>query len=321
VKNFASKFAPIIKEYLEHRKMLGYSDLHERYLLPFDRYCQEFYPNLETLTKELVRNWVSYEISRGRGGMYNTIKSIRTLALYMGNGAYVLPYKAVPKQPKCVPYILSDEELSRFFMAADNFEGRVDHLTNQMIPTLLRLQYTCGLRPHEVRLIKRENINFDSGEILLEKTKGHRGHKERIVVMSDDMLQLCSKYDTVRTIMSPQSEYFFVRANSLPVSNQQLIGWVKRCWQQANPGIAENMLPRLRPYDLRHRFASAILQKWICEGEDLYAMLPYLREFMGHAEFSSTAYYIHLLPENLLNSHGIDWSRIDGVDPEVDIWK
>jgi integrase len=81
------------------------------------------------------------------------------------------------------------------------------------------------------------------------------------------------------------------------------------------------MLPKVRPYDLRHRFASTILQKWLTEERDFYAMLPYLRAYMGHEKFSHTAYYIHLLPENLLCSSGVDWSAIDSVNLEVTIWK
>ena len=74
-------------------------------------------------------------------------------------------------------------------------------------------------------------------------------------------------------------------------------------------------------YFFRHRYASTVLQKWLSEGRDLYAMLPYLSAYMGHEDFSYTAYYIHLLPENLLNSAGVDWSVIDAVNPEVDVWK
>ena len=155
----------------------------------------------------------------------------------------------------------------------------------------------------------------------LKKTKGHKGHKERIIVMSDDMLCQCRKYDTIRAIGNPKSDCFFVRPDGLPVTAQHLTLVFGRCWKRANPDIPANMLPRLRPYDLRHRFASIVLQKWLNEGEDLYAMLPYLRAYMGHKEFSSTAYYIHLLPENLLRSAGVDWSMIDGVSPEVDVWE
>ena len=40
-------------------------------------------------------------------------------------------------------------------------------------------------------------------------------------------------------------------------------------------------------------------------------LLPYLAEYMGHSNFKSTLYYIHLLPERLRNSTNIDWDRIN----------
>ena len=327
MRNFTSKLAPIIKEYLEFRKALGYSIAHEQCLAKLDSYYREHHQNSETLTKDSVRGWVNYEVSRGGGQMHGKAAAVRALARYMGNGAYILPHMAAVKSPpRFVPYIFTDDELSRLFIAADsieenNFGNNGITSLRFIFPTLLRLQYTCGLRPAETRLIKRDNINFDTGEILLEKTKGCKGHKERVVVMSDDMLIQCRKYDVIRAITNPQSEFFFVRADGNPVPMQQLCKTFKRCWKRANPNVPANMLPRVRLYDLRHRFASTVLQKWLNEGRDLYAMLPYLREYMGHEYFSDTAYYIHLLPENLLNSPGIDWSAMDSVTPEVDIWE
>lgn len=316
--NFKSRLAPIIKEYIEFRQTLGYSNSQDYYLAQFDAYCHEHHPDLTALTKESVRGWVHYETSRGRTGMLAKVSSVRMLALYMGNGAYVLPTSAVSKQPKCTPYILTDDELSRLFAAVDDIKGNTAQSLKLIFPTLLRLQYTCGLRPNEVRLIKRRNINLNTGEILIEKTKKH---KERIVVMSDDMLKQCRKYDVVREIMTPQSKYLFSPADGIPVTKRQLTDVLKRCWKQANPDTPANMLPRVRPYDLRHRFASAVLQNWLNENRDFYSMLPYLSAYMGHENFSATAYYIHLLPENLLNSSMIDWNAIDSVNPEVSVWK
>jgi integrase len=317
--SFKSKLAPIIKEFLEYRKSLGYSGYrHEKPLAMLDDYYSMYHCELKTLTKESVRGWVRYEISRGDMGMYNKISAVRMLAQYMGNGAYVLPTTAIPKRPVSMPYILTDDELSRLFAAADNMKGNTDNSVKLMFPTLLRLLYTCGLRPNEIRLIERDNINFDNGEILISKTKAH---KERIVVMSDDMLDQCRKYDIISGFMNPSRKYFFARTDNTPIPSYQLWYNLNLCWRQANPDVPENMLPKIRPYNLRHRFTSAILQKWIDEGRDLYAMLPYLRAYLGHEDLSSTAYYIHLLPENLLNSKGVDWSGIDSVNPEVGVWE
>jgi len=323
---FASKLASAIREYLEYRNTLGYGDDHAKLLSRFDAYCYEYHPDIETLTKESVCGWISHELSQAHRGIPNKAASVRALARYIGNGAYILPKTATVKPLKRkAPYILTDDELSRLFVAADSIDngkfGKKGSSLESILPTLLRLMYTCGLRPQEARLVKRDNINFTTGEIFIEKAKSNWGHKERIVVMSDDMLKQCKIYDTIRAIANPQSKYFFVRADGAYVSSQQLTLNFKRCWRQANPDTPSHMLPTVRPYDLRHRFASSILQKWINEGRDLYAMLPYLRAYMGHENFSDTAYYIHLLPENLLNSPGVDWSDIDLVCPEVDVWK
>ena len=50
------------------------------------------------------------------------------------------------------------------------------------------------------------------------------------------------------------------------------------------------------------------------------AMLPYLSVYMGHAKLSETAYYIHILPENLIMSPGVDWDALNAILPEVSKW-
>jgi hypothetical protein len=39
--------------------------------------------------------------------------------------------------------------------------------------------------------------------------------------------------------------------------------------------------------------------RWVEEGKDIEAWLPYLAAYMGHEKYSSTAWYVHLLPERL----------------------
>lgn len=47
------------------------------------------------------------------------------------------------------------------------------------------------------------------------------------------------------------------------------------------------------------------------------ALMPYLSTYMGHSELDSTFYYIHLLPDRLLKSAGIEWHQFDGIYGEV----
>ena len=45
-------------------------------------------------------------------------------------------------------------------------------------------------------------------------------------------------------------------------------------------------------------------------GKDVMELLPYLSAYMGHAELTATLYYVHMLPEKLRGSAGIDWEQL-----------
>jgi integrase len=308
----------MIQEYLRFRTAMGFSGDHEKQLTFFDRFCCERYPHEHCLNAEVVRKWISYEIAQGRSGLPNKASAIRLFAKYLGKGAYILPMDYVSRKSSFAPYVFTDEELAVLFRAADTLRHQQDSFLSVTIPVLLRLLYACGLRPNEGRCLKRGNICFETGEILITKTKRN---KERIVVMSDDMLALMKQYDIRRTFVAPGNEYFFVRSNGEAIKSRHLHWLFQKCWKAANPNVAPHLLPHARMYDLRHRYASTVLQNWIDEGRNLYAMLPFLRSYMGHERLTDTAYYIHILPERLLLSPCMDWERLDSTVPEVNVWR
>ena len=49
---------------------------------------------------------------------------------------------------------------------------------------------------------------------------------------------------------------------------------------------------RLRPHDLRHRFAVTRIAVWHQERADVQVLLPLLATYLGHARYSDTAYYV-----------------------------
>ena len=318
---FISVFAPSLEAMLSYREALGFSrSSYESSLMNFDRFCVVHYPGSGTLTKEMAFKWIEDQAAKQRSNMREKATSIRLFGKYLaatGKSAYILPKKYVTAAEKrtASPYIFTDAELAAFFRVADTIEA--EPFAPEIAPVLFRLIYTCGLRPNEGRELKRADIDFSTGEILITKTKRK---KERIVVMSGDMLGLCKSYDVRRGIFAKGSEYFFPMRDGGAYGSGQLDRLFKKCWMSANPETDASVLPNVRVYDLRHRFASAVLNRWLDESRNLYAMLPYLRAYMGHDKLSDTAYYIHLLPENLLKSAGIDWAAFDGLIPEVSAW-
>jgi len=301
---------------LEFRTARGYKrDTYLDHYIRFDRYCcgQKYeYPGL---TFELVHEWLesdrSYELAK-------RATAIRLFGQYLdaiGETAYVLPNKyAVGGKPK-PPYIFTDDEMTALFEAIDKLKPTVaePHL-NETAPVLLRLTYTCGLRPNEGRELLTENVNLDTGEILLTHTKRN---KERLVVMSDDMLTMSRDYDLRRRIFGSSNPYFFPANCGGPLSSERVYAAFNKAWGMARRTLECPMVSPVRVYSLRHRFASACLNRWLDDGENLMAMLPYLRTYMGHGELRETAYYIHILPENLIMSPGIDWEALNKILPGV----
>jgi integrase len=51
-----------------------------------------------------------------------------------------------------------------------------------------------------------------------------------------------------------------------------------------------------RTHDLRHSYAVASLAKMQADGVDVYAALPLLATYMGHADIASAEYYLRLDP-------------------------
>jgi len=319
MKSFNSAFAPKLEALLAFREAMGLSRLPmAQYLRRLDRFCSAHYPNSAHLSKDIVMKWIDAESMRKNNDICGKANAIRQLGKYLdsvGEAAYILPERFAPRKSNFVPYIFSDDELASFFRSADALWPTGNYpFDPEIAPVLFRMLYSCGLRPGEGRLLKRSAINFNTGEVLI--TQNNKQKKERIIVMSDDMLALCKQYDTQRTIFGRGSDFFFPAREGRPYTPLRLIDVFKKCWFLANPDVPIPDVPGARPYDLRHRFATTVMHRWLDEGRDLYAMLPCLRAYMGHETFASTAYYIHLLPENLVRSAGIDWTSFDTMFPE-----
>ena len=233
----------------------------------------------------------------------------------MGVESYVLPSNFAGGRTTFTPYIFSDVELSTIFAESDSLNpSRNSSYCHMIVPILLRMIYFCGLRPNEGREIRREDVDLKEGILFIRKNKSHR---ERYVPMSEDMRSLCITYNEKLESFVPDSEYFFPNSEGTPYPAKWLTRQFIGIWKNIKP---DQYRPRARVYDLRHRFATAVMMQWLDEGADLYARLPYLSAYMGHGNFSDTAYYIHLLPENLVRSSSVDWAAFSELIPEVEPW-
>jgi len=315
---FISSFASKLDAMFDYRVAHGYKrETHMPRLLKFDKFCADNFPEETELTREIVHAWIDSETITPRGltGAASTIRQFGKYLSAVDEEAYILPDKFAPSRSAFAPHLFTDNELSLLFAEIDRLpQKKNEPFLHEIAPVLFRLIYTCGLRPNEGRELLKGNVNLDTGEILITNTKKN---KERIVVTSDDMLSLCRQYDARRSIFGNGSPYFFPASDGNAIVNAKVHAALNCAWSAATC-TPQNRIPRsIRVYDLRHRFASACLNRWLDESRNLMAMLPYLRAYMGHDNLSETAYYIHILPENLIKSPSIDWRVFNEMFPEV----
>jgi integrase len=308
--------------FLDYSSALGYSRRHfHDALRNLDKFILAEYPDEESLTGDIVTDWVTAQI----GNQDQKTSCVRLFAEYLnsiGQTAYVFPRGH--KRPRRTPnsgetaYIFTDDELRRLFAAIDEMPVSSHHpMMREMFSVMMRLTYTCGLRPNECRLLKHENVNWTTGTILITKTK-HK--KERIVVMSPDMLVRANEYNNKRAALSSDNEHLFPKWNGETFEQRDIEGCFRECWARANTNICREDLPRVRVYDLRHRFATSAIIRWIDNGAELGAKLTYLQAFMGHESINETLYYVHYLPAHFVKSSGVDWSAFSEIVPEVVEW-
>lgn len=288
----------------------------------FDAFCAEKFPNVTIITESLSMAWANDALeNKNRNAAHSRIAFLRLLGTYQKaigkKNAYIPPLAMLSGQTLFMPYIFTDKELSALFDAIDSYQSKAP-LDAISFSTYFRLIYTCGLRPQEGRLIKRADVIMESGEIRILNSKWH---KSRIVVMSEDMTHLMARYIAIRDIAFPDSEYLFTARSGGPYTADRMQSSFKKFFELSCPDIPKELLPAVRVYDLRHRFATAVLHKWINQGCDIQAKLPYLQVYMGHKKMQSTAYYIHLLPENLTKTANIDWESLNAIVPEVEAWE
>lgn len=308
-REFQSRFAGLIQGFLEQRKLMGYSlAVYLSQLFNFDRFCIERFPNESTLTQEIAFAWCNDAKGNGGSNRARVARGFARHLLLTGEDAYVMPPTFYPPKKPELPIILNDAEIRRFFEAADCYpHSDRSPLREYTVPVILRLMYACGMRPGEARQLRCVDFNYKDSTIYIAKGKHN---KDRCLPVSSKVMEMCKRYDRIAETVIPDRTYFFQSRGS--AYKAHWLGAVfKTCWTMSGNDIGRGYCS---PYALRHNFATQTLMRWVEEGKDLDAMIPYLSAYMGHDSFRATYYYIHLLPDRLAR---LDFTRKDGIIPEV----
>lgn len=279
------------------------------YIKQFILFCEEKYPGESIVKRGMIDEWISQKVFNSPKTQSNTISLLRYFTKFqnaIGKPSYVPDEDYNIHCGRYIPYIFTDLELSEFFKSVDTFPpyfmapGR-----EYIIPVLFRMMYCCGMRPAEPLYLLCEDVNLITGEIYIRSSK-HK--KDRHIIMSEDMRRLCVQYN----YLAGDRKWFFQKWDGECFPTVWPRDQIKRCWKRTGLEMRQN----LRPYDLRHNFATRNIMVWVENEWDVMSMLPYLSAYMGHEKYTHTLYYVSLLPERLKKSAKIDWDQFNTIYDE-----
>ena len=190
---------------------------------------------------------------------------------------------AFPKRSQKIPELLTRREVRALITACDNVKHR----------SMLLTCYGCGLRVSELVSLKVHHIDGERGLLRVEQGKGA---KDRLVAMSNGLLQVLRNY--WRTAQPRQ--WLFPNANQphlhLSISSTQ------KAYRRVKQAAGINKRGGI--HALRHAFATHQLENGLAVHQ--------LQHQLGHRHLSTTLRYVHWVASYQTEGAGFS-DLIDGL--------
>lgn len=231
------------------------------------------------------KNISAYLTARAAGGLkpisvFSIGMAIRSLCGFLTAKGYISsnPSKMIelPKFQARLPDPLTEEEVARLL----SFPAvRYVQIRDRAI---LELLY-CGLRLGEALSLREDRIYFEENCVRVYG----KGRRERLVPVGRPACEALRTYQLERSRRFPSPpEQLFLTHRGRSLSRGAF--WSRLKVHARRAGIQRPVYPHL----LRHCFASHMLR----HGADLRS----LQEMLGHRHLSTTAIYLHLDPQRLV---------------------
>jgi integrase len=288
---FATRLTDHIDRYVQLRHALGYAFGNQAATLRgFGKFVGRRRDS-GPLTQQLVLAFVlGHSVTPNvRNRRYAVLKNFANYFAVFDPRTETLDPQLLPRSRAIVPpRILEEAELGRLLLAAQEIAPR-HPMRGQTLHVIIGLLASTGLRSGEITRLDRSDVDLEDGVLRIRRTKFR---KDRLVPVHATTLDVLRNYAKARDTAYPRSTstafFLSLRGSRLSVSG---FGDAFR-EARTKAGLDGILSRRLRPHDLRHRFAVTRLVTWHREGVDVQARLPLLATYLGHTRYSDTAYYI-----------------------------
>lgn len=295
-------FDEIAASYIAEKRAIGYKmEVGERAIAKLCALHAEMGCPPDELPRELAEAWAELRPGESEATRLHRVCHVRCLGEYMsrmGYEAYVMPGKVGHvARDSYNPYIFTGAEVSSLLAAADGLAGPDPACRNAQSALIVRLLYACGLRIGEACGLLKDDVDLAGGMLTVRKSKND---KDRVVPMHPSVTERMRAFERAAQIAHPQYPghgLFWSLPEGRRPSRSTVYDFFRRAlWAAGIPHGGRGKGPRL--HDLRFTFACHRLRKWVEEGSDVGALMPYLAVYMGHADTSCTEYYLRLTAES-----------------------
>jgi integrase/recombinase XerD len=293
-------YTDLIRQYIAHKRSLGFKmeDTEER-LRRFDRLTITRKETSIGISKELFDEWGTPFPEESDVNRYSRISLLRQFSSYLqmiGYNSYI------PKLPKYkstfIPHIFTKAEIESIFEASDKLFLKRKYMYSQIcvMPILLRMLYSTGLRVGEALELKHRDVTLDEGYLVLRACKNGQ---DRVVPITKSLVEACKDYYLYKQkqlVDTGPGTYFFTALDGSRCQTFTVYEHFRTVLYKA--GISHKGRgkgPRL--HDLRHTFCVDALVKMSEAGMDLYCSMPILSTYVGHQSIEATSKYVRLTSE------------------------
>jgi integrase len=279
----------LARRYLQHRRRLGYSlQRYDRLLADFARFCDQRAPR-QAISAARAVEWSAQGDS---GPAYRAMRLavVRNFAVYCASvdSRTEVPQKGLlGRAPvRTRPHIFTGGEIRLLLRRARSLPAKLSPLRPHTYETIIGLLACTGMRPAEALQLRRCDFDATNGTVLIPAVKTS---PQRILPLHPSTVTALQRYLDYRLQLCPAGEYFFAGAFGRRLSRTAFSLTMRHLLR----GLRSNGGRRnVRPYDLRHTFATRLVTKWSQEEFPLDHRLLRLSSYLGHAYFSHTWWYV-----------------------------
>lgn len=316
---FNSIFAPYIRSYIKEKELQGLkTERYISYLLEFDRFLKQTEKNNLLINSEDIKTWADSRINDKKTTLYARFCVIINFCRYMGSLGHECYVPVHPKRTfeSMVATVFTHGQIQDIFDACDNIVMKT-HCPKSMvfvIPALIRILYSTGIRIGEALAIKNKDIDFKRNVIVINDTKNNR---HRIAPINESLEKVLKQHINYRDrlpicdIGHPDS-HLFVSTLGKPCSYisvyKYFVRILEKCEIYGNFGTNSPSL-----HSIRHTAAIHSLVKLTRSGKDLYCSLPLLSVFLGHKSVLGTESYVRLTQEMYPEILKLDMETTDQI--------